>query len=213
MADLRVKLSARGADFSSHYQWCPTRLAARGGFRPVAFTKTHVNRALHPHQRSSDVLHVTPVPGVPMTSGRTPGSAAHPSQATLQVDMSTAHATVRHTKAARHALSVPLPAAPAATCGSAASGLMSGSVQQPHHDEERRCVCICGTRLERIKSYITACMACDRMGGLSSWRPQVSCLEGCCNQWRHSGALIARPHDAQRPSSSCWRSARDGCAR
>ena len=116
------------------------RVPPRGGLRPVAFTKTHVNRALHPHQRSSDVLHVTPVPGVPMTSGRTPGSAAHPSQATLQVDMSTAHATVRHTKAARHALSVPLPAAPAATCGSAASGLMSGSVQQPHHDEERRCM-------------------------------------------------------------------------
>ena len=114
--------------------------APRGGLRPVAFTKTHVNRALHPHQRSSDVLHVTPVPRVPMASGRTPGSAAHPSQATLQVDMSTAHATVRHTKAARHALSVPLPAAPAATCGSAASGLMSGSVQQPHHDEERRCM-------------------------------------------------------------------------
>ena len=63
-----------------------------------------------------------------------------PTPTALQVAMSTASPTVRHTAAARHALSALLISTSAATCGSGASSTMSGSVQQLPKDEARRCV-------------------------------------------------------------------------
>ena len=71
-----------------------------------------------------------------MTSAESPGSARSPTPAALQVAMSPQRArNAPHRGRAARALG----AAPAATRGSGASRLMSGSVQQLPADEARRC--------------------------------------------------------------------------
>ena len=159
-----------------------TRGPPRGGVRSVTFTKTHVKRSLHTHQRTFYVLRVTLASGVSMTSAQTPGSAPNPRQQRSQSPRSQ-HASsagiqrLRNARSLRSSMLLRVrPAAPArqARCLAASSSRLPTRLVD---------VGSCGTGLARINSDVTACVSCHGTGGGQGWQPHDSGCEGCRDEW------------------------------